>query len=161
MLTRIEIIFVLLAFLGSIKAAHNYFEYEDCGNSCVNQKVSCVISEENGDFITKCCSSEDCIAAENNWVVCLRPGEAPLGGSDIWEDFREKVHPTTTTEAPETPEDCTKFKVLLGIGWSASASFIAFQIMKLILKKIRKRRNAERLLSDEQPTVQDIENVRE
>ena len=154
--------FLLCILLGSSLADHDYFEYEDCG-ACTKERACCTIAEENpGEFITRCCSSEDCRAQESNLIVCICPDQAPIGGSDLWPDFRRWIHPSTTTPAPEKPDECAKWKVMLGVGWFLSGSSLIFFLVKILLRKLRSRPRFERVIDDDhpyQPTTQSIDNI--
>ena len=151
---------VLMLLLVIVKADHDFFEYSDCGSTCTNQRVNCVISEDEAEnFEVKCCSSEDCEALASNTVVCLQPGKAPLGGSDIWPDFQRSVHPSTTTVTPEVQSECTVWKTLLGIGWSLNGVIILFCVVKLALRKLRGRSQPETSVEDaisNQPSEIDV-----
>ena len=154
---------VLLIFmLGIARAAHDYFEYENCGETCTAQRSCCTISEQEGNFITTCCNSEDCMARENNLVVCLRPGLPPVGGSDIWNDFHQAVYPPTPVPPQPSKDNCMVWRSLVGVGWSIVGLFIVIGTMKFVLKKMRSRNNFERVINPDSPyqdTVQDIESV--
>ena len=153
---------LITIIIGSSLAAHDYFEYDDCGDTCTYQKMCCTISENNGDFITTCCNSEDCMARESDEVVCLRPGSAPTGGETLWPSFRQKVHPSTTTPAPEKPAECEKWKVMLGIGWSLSGLSLIFLMVKFVVKKMKSRQRYQQIVSEDhpyQPTVENIDNT--
>lgn len=130
---------LVILLLGRSAADHDYFQYEDCGEACTRERTSCTISEENGNFVTRCCSGEDCLARMNNEVVCLRPGEPPRGGEDIWKEFESRVHPSTTTTTPPMREDCARLKILLGVGWTISSALILFHTCRVILRRIRRR----------------------
>lgn len=145
--------------LGMVIAQHDYFEYDDCGETCTSQRTSCTIAEgDSGNFITTCCSSEDCLAHESNLVVCLRPGQAPSGGSDLWSMYQPRVHPSTTTSKPETSDDCKRWKIMLISGWALSGLSLIFYVAIFVKRRIS-RVNFEQLVNEDnpyQPTVHDV-----
>ena len=154
---------LLILLIGTSQAANDYFEYDDCGETCVIQRSCCTITEKNENFITTCCSSEECSARENNRVVCLCPGWAPAGGQDIWYNFRRLVHPTTTTDrpAPENQQVCDKWKIMLGTSWCIIGLVITFYLVKISVKRFRSRNDFERVISDDspyQPTTESIDD---
>jgi len=94
------------------------------------------------------------MAKESSSIVCLCPGQAPAGGSDIWNEFRRIVHPTTTTAAPEIQENCERYKILLGIGWSIAGVIIVFTAVKFVIRKLKSQNDFERLVSPDEPATE-------
>lgn len=138
--------FLFLLLLECVSTEHDYFEYEDCGIACTIQQSSCTITEETpGKFITRCCNGEDCVAQESNRVVCLRPGSAPLGGSDVWQDFKRIVYPGNSTPTPLT---CSKWQILLAGTWLVNVILVMIGIFKFIRSR---RENPEQLINQESP----------
>ena len=156
---------LLTILVGKIRSDHDYFEYADCGETCTIQRTCCTISEDGENFITSCCNSEDCKAKVSNEVVCLCPGEAPLGGSGIWGEFHRVVHPVTTTPRPETRGNCRTWQAVSAASWSIGGLLILIYVSGIIVKKFRRPpQGFERIVSPDNPyqpnsTVQDIENV--
>lgn len=161
---HIQLTLLIITFV-KIRGDHNYFEYADCGETCTNQRTCCTISEEDGNFITSCCNSGDCRAREDNKVVCLCPGEAPMGGSDIWGEFHRIVHPVTTTPRPEIEGNCQVWKAVSAASWSVGGLLILVYTSRILIKRIRRPpQGFERIVSPDNPyqpnsTVQDIESV--
>ena len=157
-------ILLIALTIGITTAYHDYFEYEDCGVTCTSQRSSCIISEsETGKFITKCTDSEECRASENNNVVCLMPGEPPLGGQDLWPDFQHRVYPSTTPR-PDIQNSCKIWKIMSSVSLSCSSVMFMIFVVRKILTKLRSRRVFERIVTDDHPyqdTVQNVENDEE
>lgn len=151
---------ILLILLGTVRASHDYFEYEDCGHTCTVQKSCCTIKEDNGNFITKCCNSEECEAKESNIVVCLRPNEAPIGGSDIWPEFRRTVHPSTstTTPAPEVNKDCRTWKAVSGVSWSLLGIVVIILTVIFVLRWSRSRNVYSQVINPDNPYRETVQN---
>lgn len=101
--------FVILVILSAkIAIRSNYFEYrEDCDVDCVSSNLPCVIAEPVHDVFTKVCveSSQLCEQQSSRTKVCLRPNSLPMGGQDIWPDYRDRFHPVTTISPLPAPDE--------------------------------------------------------
>lgn len=82
-----------------------YFEYQDCKSSCRRLKLSCIITEASPTYFPDHCLDTDTVCEQmaSRNAVCLRMNKKPLGGEEIWPDFQNYVHPTTTTTTISPP----------------------------------------------------------
>lgn len=69
------------------------------------------------------------------------------------------THPSTTTPIPENPDDCKKWKMMLGIGWTVSELSITTLAVEFVMKKMRSRPRAERILSENHPYRPIVKNI--
>jgi hypothetical protein len=83
----------------------DYFTYSDCNPECIQAKKSCIITEINEDYFPcTCVTNKKCETLAGPNDVCLRPNKPPLGGENIWEDYkRHRWNPTTTTTEKPAP----------------------------------------------------------
>ena len=88
-----------------------YFSYEDCNPDCIHYKACCTIQEITPDYFPSRCTDteETCREVASPQVVCIRPDDIPLGGSEIWpkdDEWKHKHHhPSTTAKPTSKPTD--------------------------------------------------------
>ena len=125
-----------------VNAYPNYFTYNDCDPECSKLNQSCTITEVQGDFPKVCYTSPNiCEEEADSWTVCLRLNEPPVGGENIWNDFKQRFYPTTTTTPmpPEMNVKCLTFEILSIIQFIIIISAITMMIILYI--KYKKRNN--------------------
>lgn len=148
---------LLLIVLGNARAAHDFFQYEDCGRTCTMQRTSCTISQENGDFVIKCCDSEECRAKQSNLVVCLSPGQPPMGGTDIWPDFKRRTYPPTP-EPIAVETNCRIWQILCIVGWMLLIALGMICLLRIIFRREEPRTGRRRMDDDEDEVPSVVHN---
>ena len=136
---------VKLAIISTIltltRSEHEYFEYEDCDKICILNNSSCTIAELSNDFVKTCYEKDvTCEDEVNELVVCLRIGKPPIGGELIWEDYKRRYYPTTTTTRPPIPTDnthCLTWKVTSITMISCLALIILIIVSRYTYKRFR------------------------
>lgn len=147
-----------ILLLASVESTHDYFQYDDCGETCTSQRTCCTISKEAGGFDTRCCDSEFCMAQESNLVVCLRPGSPPIGGIDIWSEFKRSVHPPTAT--PLIATDCGIWQCLTAAGWTLFVLSTTITIIRFIMRKMRRTEtDSEAIVGDDDSGRSVVHNI--
>ena len=96
--------YVVLFATTLLAVTNGFFEYSDCSDECIGKSLPCTITEtESGSFPIKCEKSElNCELDSSRQQVCLRKGKRPVGGEDIWQDFKRNHRTTTVAPTPTT-----------------------------------------------------------
>lgn len=92
------------SLLAMTLTTEDYFNYDMCDESCKLTNSSCVITEVSKEnFPCECIASDEaCEAIASDYAVCLQKNKPPLGGSKIWNDYKN-WKPSPSTIRPPTP----------------------------------------------------------
>lgn len=116
---HLQLIYYILVMIGRVTTYQthcgDYFAYENCDEKCRDKLECCTIREITTEvFDCTCVRSESiCEQEASDDVVCLSPNKDPLGGRGIWNAYRKRYCPVTTTPRPSPiePSDCTAWKI--------------------------------------------------
>ena len=126
-----------------------FFQYDNCGNECIEKAQPCTIFEVNKNYFPVQCVDNDidCELEASSTEVCLRKGKDPIGGEAIWDDFDRHSRTTTTTSRPPTtttqrpdhgvPTEIYKWYSIISL--TATAIYITLKLTMLVAGKIRRR----------------------
>lgn len=135
-------------------ACKDYFEYEDCGEQCIEAKLPCIISMNNENMFKIRCehSNEQCVKEASFYTVCIEQDSSTAGGSAIWERFREKYCPKKLNN------DCYIWKIVNAIIITINVITILVTTICMYYKK-QTRRNIVR--AEDNPYHSTTENINE
>ena len=152
----------LMFFLLPITISQNYFTYSDCDQTCIQKNISCTIYQIQDDFKNLCEESEIfCEQESGPNCVCLRLNRPPIGGEDIWIEFKRKYHPPTPKPNPSPAEvKCLTWKILTS---TVPLLLILLWLTRYVYQTYKKRHEVEVItdVQDEDPNQATVQLLNE
>ena len=126
---------LVLKLIQARNSDQDYFTYNDCDLSCRIKNISCAITEISKTYFPCECieSPQACENLASDYTVCLRFNQPPLGGSLIWNDYKNRNPSPTTIEPPitttSTPDPYYERQWLLMLGMLLLTVISIFSIL--------------------------------
>lgn len=157
----------IIVYLLLLCGTDAYFSYDDCNPDCIHYKACCTIQEITPNYFPSLCTDtqEICENLASPEVVCIRPDDVPLGGSELWpryDEYKQKHHhPPSTTARPSMKPDCKKWKTTVVIVASVILLALVQKSLSVALRYFRTRAYENISPRPENPiyarTVEDID----
>ena len=125
-------IFIVAMIITNARQSHQYFSYENCGETCKIQGLPCNIIRVRNTFEVQCVGTPDCEDQSNDDIPCIADDRPTLGGIELWPIFKEKIKPK-----PKETQSCLGWKI-----WVSIQSGIETIIMVIFITMKYKRYRA-------------------